>query len=88
MHTQIHLEVIFPSQTALASWQCGKRHLEKTRLVGFFKIFIYLYFFPPKIKLCLQFQCITVCTGVFQGAIAGLYSLKFLTYFILTYIFF
>ena len=33
MHAQIHLEVFHPSQTGLASWQCGKLHLEKTRLL-------------------------------------------------------
>ena len=31
MHTHIHLEVFCPSQTALASWQFGKRHLEKKK---------------------------------------------------------
>ena len=45
MHTPIHLEVFRPSQTALASWQCGKRHLEKeTRLFTLCHILIFLLF--------------------------------------------
>ena len=31
MHLQIYLAIIQLSHTALASWQFGKRHLEKTR---------------------------------------------------------
>ena len=33
MNTEIHLEVICASQTVLASWQFGKSHLEKTRII-------------------------------------------------------
>ena len=52
MHTQIHLEVFHPSQTALASWQCGKHHLEKNSLIS-------LHFLPLVMKIPKNFSPIT-----------------------------
>ena len=33
MHVQIHSAILQLSQTVLASWEFGKRQLEKTRLI-------------------------------------------------------
>ena len=40
MHLQIHSAILQSSQTALASWQFDKRHLEKTRLLWAYHVVV------------------------------------------------